>query len=93
MDEPSAVLGEKDLENLFAVVRQLQANGIGIIYISHRLKEIFALADRIAVLYEGRIVGEVDPQTTSRATIGLMMAGTPADQALSTAPHTEVDHG
>lgn len=56
MDEPSAVLGEKDLEKLFAVVRQLQANGIGIIYISHRLKEIFALADEVTVLKDGRYV-------------------------------------
>jgi ribose transport system ATP-binding protein len=56
MDEPSAVLGEKDLEKLFGVVRQLQASGIGIIYISHRLKEIFELADQVTVLKDGRYV-------------------------------------
>ncbi len=56
MDEPSAVLGEKDLDKLFDVVRQLQANGIGIIYISHRLKEIFELADQVTVLKDGRYV-------------------------------------
>ena len=56
MDEPSAVLGEKDLENLFRVVRTLQASGIGIIYISHRLKEIFELADEVTVLKDGRYV-------------------------------------
>lgn len=56
MDEPSAVLGEKDLEKLFAVVRQLQAKGIGIIYISHRLREIFELADAVTVLKDGRYV-------------------------------------
>ncbi len=56
MDEPSAVLGEKDLENLFRVVRTLQSNGIGIIYISHRLKEIFELADEVTVLKDGRYV-------------------------------------
>lgn len=56
MDEPSAVLGEKDLEKLFDVVRQLQANGIGIIYISHRLREIFELADQVTVLKDGRYV-------------------------------------
>ncbi|MCB0129388.1 MAG: sugar ABC transporter ATP-binding protein, partial [Caldilineaceae bacterium] len=56
MDEPSAVLGEKDLDNLFRVVRTLQANGIGIIYISHRLKEIFDLADEVTVLKDGRYV-------------------------------------
>jgi ABC-type sugar transport system ATPase subunit len=57
MDEPSAVLGEKDIDNLFAVVRRLQATGIGIIYISHRLKEIFEIADEVSVLKDGRYVG------------------------------------
>ncbi len=56
MDEPSAVLGEKDIENLFAVVRKLQATGIGIIYISHRLREIFELADEVTVLKDGRYI-------------------------------------
>ena len=56
MDEPSALLGEKDLENLFRVVRSLQAQGIGIIYISHRLKEIFELADEVTILKDGRYV-------------------------------------
>lgn len=56
MDEPSAVLSEKDLEKLFEVVRSLQAQGIGIIYISHRMKEIFELADEVTVLKDGRYV-------------------------------------
>ena len=56
MDEPSAVLGERDIENLFSVVRRLQASGIGIVYISHRLKEIFELADEVTVLKDGRYV-------------------------------------
>jgi len=56
MDEPSAVLGDKDLEKLFEVVRSLQAQGIGIVYISHRLKEIFELADEVTVLKDGRYV-------------------------------------
>jgi ribose transport system ATP-binding protein len=56
MDEPSAVLGEGDLERLFEVVRSLQAQGIGIIYISHRLVEIFQLADEVTVLKDGRYV-------------------------------------
>ena len=56
MDEPSALLGEKDLDNLFRVVRSLQAQSIGIIYISHRLREIFALADEVTILKDGRYV-------------------------------------
>jgi len=57
MDEPSAVLSEGDLERLFQVVRSLQAEGIGVIYISHRMREIFALADEVTVLKDGRYVG------------------------------------
>ncbi|HNP86969.1 MAG: sugar ABC transporter ATP-binding protein [Chloroflexi bacterium SZAS-1] len=56
MDEPSAVLSEKDLEKLYEVVRSLQARGIGIIYITHRMKEIFLLADEVTVLKDGRYV-------------------------------------
>jgi ABC-type sugar transport system ATPase subunit len=66
MDEPSAVLGEKDLEKLFEVVRSLQAQGIGIIYISHRLKEIFELADEVTILKDGRYV-------TTRSVSGVTM--------------------
>jgi ribose transport system ATP-binding protein len=50
------VLGEKDLEKLFNVVRSLQAQGIGIIYISHRMREIYELADEVTVLKDGRYV-------------------------------------
>jgi ribose transport system ATP-binding protein len=57
MDEPSAVLSEGDLERLFQVVRSLQAEGIGIIYISHRMREIFELADEVTVLKDGRYIG------------------------------------
>jgi ABC-type sugar transport system ATPase subunit len=56
MDEPSAVLSEKDLEKLYEVVRALQAQGIGIVYITHRMKEIFLLADEVTVLKDGRYV-------------------------------------
>jgi ribose transport system ATP-binding protein len=66
MDEPSAVLGEKDLEKLFEVVRSLQAQGIGVIYISHRLKEIFELADEVTILKDGRYV---DTRTVSEVTM------------------------
>lgn len=66
MDEPSAVLSEKDLEKLFEVVRTLQAQGIGIIYISHRMKEIFQLADEVTVLKDGRYV---DTRILSKVTM------------------------
>lgn len=56
MDEPSAVLSERDIDQLFTVVRRLQSTGIGIIYISHRLKEIFDIADEVTVLKDGAYV-------------------------------------
>jgi rhamnose transport system ATP-binding protein len=57
MDEPTASLTHKEQHLLFAVVRDLRAAGVGVIYISHRLEEIFALADRVTVLRDGESVG------------------------------------
>ena len=50
MDEPTAALTESDVTRLFDVVRRLKQRGVGIVYISHRLDEIFAIADRVTVL-------------------------------------------
>ncbi|WP_110852715.1 sugar ABC transporter ATP-binding protein [Georgenia satyanarayanai] len=58
MDEPSAVLDPEEVENLYRVVRALQADGVAIIYISHRLEEIRQIGDRITVLKDGRTVAE-----------------------------------
>jgi ribose transport system ATP-binding protein len=65
MDEPSATLTDKELHTLFAIIKQLRAEGITIIYISHRLEEIFSIADFVTVLRDGEIIshyvtGEVD---------------------------------
>ena len=60
MDEPTASLTQKEQELLFAVVRDLRSRGVGVIYISHRLEEIFQLADRVTVLRHGESVGTRD---------------------------------
>src|SRR5262249_44846267 len=57
MDEPTASLTQKEQQLLFAVVKDLRAGGVGVIYISHRLEEIFHLADRVTVLRDGESVG------------------------------------
>lgn len=57
MDEPTASLAQQEVDLLFAIVRDLRANGVGVIYISHRLEEIFQLADRVTVLRDGESVG------------------------------------
>jgi len=75
MDEPSAVLGDKDLEKLFDVVRALKESGITIIYISHRLNEIYEIADRVTVLKDGRLVGSRDVAATTMDQLVRMMIG------------------
>jgi ribose transport system ATP-binding protein len=74
MDEPTAALAEHEAELLGATIRRLKERGIGILYISHRLKEVFALADRITVLKDGRRVDTVTPaEVDSRGLVGLMV--------------------
>lgn len=75
MDEPSAVLTEQEVERLFEVVRDLRESGIGVIYISHRLDEVDALADRLLVLRDGRRVGEEAVAETGRERLIEMMVG------------------
>ncbi len=75
MDEPTASLTQKEQLLLFAVIRDLRANGVGVIYISHRLEEIFGLADRVTVLRDGhsvgtRAVGEIDEAGLIRLMVG-----------------------
>ena len=57
MDEPSAVLGSSELKRLFRIIRRLRAAGKTIVYVSHRLKEVLQISDRVTVLKDGRIVG------------------------------------
>jgi rhamnose transport system ATP-binding protein len=75
MDEPTASLTQKEQLLLFAVVRDLRASGVGVIYISHRLEEIFGLADRVTVLRDGhsvgtRNVGDIDEAGLIRLMVG-----------------------
>lgn len=79
LDEPTASLTQQEEELLFAIVRQLRAAGVGIIYISHRLEEIFALADRVTVLRDGQSVGthavaDLDEAALIRLMIGRDMS-------------------
>ena len=74
MDEPSATLTEHELEALFAQMRALRQGGVSIVYISHRLEEIFEVADRVTVLRDGEVVGtERVADLTSRDVIRMMV--------------------
>jgi ribose transport system ATP-binding protein len=75
LDEPTASLGRREVANLFAVVRELREQGVGIIYISHRLEEIESIADRVTVLRDGAVVATVGARTTSRGELVRMMVG------------------
>jgi rhamnose transport system ATP-binding protein len=69
MDEPTASLTQKETHLLFAVVRELRKSGVGVIYISHRLEEIFQLADRVTVLRDGESVGTRIVKSLNRSTV------------------------
>jgi ABC-type sugar transport system ATPase subunit len=75
MDEPTAALTAHEVERLFTVIRDLQRQGLGIIYISHRLEEITAIADRVIVLRDGRNVGEQPIGAVTRRSLIEMMVG------------------
>ena len=74
MDEPTASLSAKEVDKLFQIVENLKKQGIAIIYISHRMNEILSIADKVTVLRDGRIVGELDNQDLKvEAIISYMM--------------------
>lgn len=75
MDEPSATLTEHELQNLFALIRRLKSEGVSIIYISHRLEEVFEIADRVTVLRDGALVATTNAADIDRDTIIRMMVG------------------
>ena len=89
MDEPSATLTEHELDSLFSQIKSLKAAGVGIVYISHRLEEIFQIADRVTVLRDGRWIGTEDIENVDQEAVVRMMVGrelretaTPAAEAV-----------
>ena len=75
MDEPSTVLAGHELEHLFATIGTLRAQGVGIIYISHRLEEVFRIADQATVLRDGVVSATVRPAETTREELVRLMVG------------------
>lgn len=75
MDEPTSALSEREVETLFGFIRQLRREGVGLIYISHRIAEVFALADRVTVLRDGCHVGTAPVQAVDEAQIIHWMVG------------------
>lgn len=75
LDEPTAVLTPQEIEGLFQIMELLRSQGKSIIFITHKLKEVLRIADRIAVLRGGGVVGEADPKTATQARLASMMVG------------------
>ena len=79
LDEPTASLGEADAQNLFRVIAELKAAGVGIVYISHRLDEVVRIADRVTVLRDGAYVTTRDARGITPAEMVRLMVGRPLD--------------
>jgi len=90
LDEPTAVLTPQEVEEFFGVIKSLVQQGKSIIFITHKLKEVMAIADRIAVLRHGRLTGLTTPQESTEASLANMMVGR---QVLLTAKKEAMDIG
>ncbi len=90
MDEPTAALTERDVERLFGIVRLLRSRGVAVVYISHRLEEVFLLADRVTVLRDGEFVATKPVSETSNDDLIQMMVGHRVDQLF---PKVEAERG
>jgi ribose transport system ATP-binding protein len=75
MDEPTSSLANAEAQHLFEIIRRLKREGMGIIYISHRMQEVMDLADRISVLRDGRYVGDLEREEASHEKVVAMMVG------------------
>ena len=75
MDEPTSALTDREIEKLFVIMKELTANGVSIVYISHRMEEIFAICDRITVMRDGVSVATSDIQNTNFEEIVKQMVG------------------
>ncbi|ASY66014.1 Ribose ABC transport system, ATP-binding protein RbsA (plasmid) [Sinorhizobium sojae CCBAU 05684] len=88
LDEPTASLPADEVERLFEAIRPLKQRGVAMIYVSHRLDEIFRIADRVAVLRDGRLVGQKPVRDTTPDELIEMIVGRKADQLFAKADCT-----
>lgn len=88
MDEPTAALNVNEVETLYGIIRRLKENGKTVIYISHRLKEIFDVTDRVSVLRDGRYIGTCVTSEITQEKLVAMMVGREISQFYTTADHS-----
>ena len=89
-DEPTAVLTPQETDELMAIMRQLKEQGTAIIFITHKLREVRAVADRITVIRRGKVVGEASPEA-SNAELAALMVGRPVELTVHKEPATPGD--
>ena len=75
LDEPTAVLTPQETDELLDVLRNLAKRGVGILFITHKLREVMAVADRVVVLRNGKLVGTTSPRQSGEAQLAQMMVG------------------
>lgn len=91
LDEPTAVLTPQETEELFEIMRGLVAQGKSIIFITHKLKEVLTIADRVIVLRNGRVTGETVPAETSEEELAEMMVGREVTLVVDKGPASPAD--
>ncbi len=88
MDEPTAALNDTEIAELFAIINRLKAEGVGIVYISHKMDEIKRISDRVTVMRDGEYVGTVPAADTPMETIISMMVGRTLSNEALVIPNT-----
>lgn len=87
LDEPTAALTESEVETLFEILRKLTARGVGLVYISHKLDEVFAIADRITVLRDGKTVSTASKESLTKDKVIAAMVGREVGNIFPTPEH------
>jgi simple sugar transport system ATP-binding protein len=91
LDEPTAVLTPQETDELLGVMKELAASGTSIVFITHKLREVLAVSDRVYVLRQGAVVGEVETSTTDARKLATMMVGREVVLSIDKADATPAD--
>src|SRR3712207_6598087 len=87
MDEPTASLTEREVQQLFRIISELTTGGVGVVYISHRLEEIFTISDRITVLRDGHHITTAPASELDAEELVRLMVGRPLNELFTRSPH------
>lgn len=91
LDEPTGILTPQETEDLFGVMRELSASGISIIFVTHKLREVLEVADRITVMRAGKVLATLDPEDSDERSLAEMMVGRQAVYQASKTPSSPGD--